>query len=280
MANDIRCAVIEIHGIGNQKPDWSKDFDTALTGQLTDDEQARLARKAVWWADLSRLPGASPTAAVPTGGATSTTATRQAYVDYAHHLAGASGAPAGGPADLGSTLGGIMNRVIKLKNDPVTVADHIADVANYVGNNKIRLAVQERLSAALFGMQADHPDATLIIASHSQGTIIAYDMVRLLAGQLPVLKVWVSMGCPLGWYLPAANWGDNTIELPATLRWINLYDPQDIVGQDLDRLAHWTPAVPEDINVNNVAQGLDPHDHWHNPVVVDKYVELIRAAIQ
>ena len=55
MANDIRCAVIEIHGIGNQKPDWSKDFDTALTGQLTDDEQARLARKAVWCANTAEL---------------------------------------------------------------------------------------------------------------------------------------------------------------------------------------------------------------------------------
>jgi hypothetical protein len=37
--------------------------------------------------------------------------------------------------------------------------------------------------------------------------------------------------------------------------------------------------VPEDVNVDNVSHGLDPHDHWHNPVVVDHYVELIRGAL-
>jgi hypothetical protein len=289
MATDsVRCVLVKIHGIGQQPEDWSKDFDTALAAQLTAGEQALLAQQSVWWAPLSRLPGL-PTASLGPGvraNNTATSTTNQAFVDYSHYLAtsgagapGAGDATAGHPADVGSVVGGLANQVIKIGNQQIAMADHVTDVANYIGNNRIRLAIQECLSTALLQMQQAHPSATMILASHSQGTIIAYDMLRLFAARVPTLKIWVSMGCPLAWYLNGASWGSNEIEMSAIRQWVNLYDPQDAVGQDLDRLTSWSPIVPEDINVDNVAHSLHPHDHWNNPVVVAKYVELIRAAL-
>jgi hypothetical protein len=290
MTDNVRCVLVKIHGIGQQPQDWSKDFDDALAAALTPGELAVLAQQSVWWAPLSRLPG-TPTRALPGAGvapgSTATTATNQAFVEYSRHLARSmattgprSTLPSGARSfDLGSVIGGLTGQLITLGTQQISMADHAADVANYIGNNQIRLAIQETLSSVLLAMQADHPKATLILGSHSQGTIISYDMVRLLAGQLSSMKVWVSMGCPLGWYLDGASWGPNEMEMSAGLRWVNLYDPQDVVGQDLDRLASWSPVVPEDIDVNNVGQGLHPHDHWHNPAVVARYVELIQASL-
>jgi hypothetical protein len=267
--------LVKIHGIGNQPQNWSKDFDAALAAQLPAAKQATFVNQSVWWADLSSIPGAPVTAAVAPAGTTAITATQQAAADYAAHLEVQQAAAAGATAGLGSVIGGLVHGVFGFKDGPVSVADHVADVANYIGNNRVRLAIQERLATALFGAQRDFPNAGIILGSHSQGTIIAYDVLRLLAGQLPAIDTWVTMGCPLGWYLGPPNWGDNEIELPGTVQWLNWYDPKDFVGQDLQRLARWTPAAPQDTDVDNVGHGLDAHDHWHNPVVIAGYAALI-----
>ena len=277
--DDVRCVLLKIHGIGNQRPEWSGDFDAALTSQLTALELAAFSHQSVWWADLSRLPGPPAAAGLAPTGHTSSTSTMQAYVDYARYLMSHPASAASAITDLGSLIGNLVNNVMDLQDGLVSLADHVTDVANYVGNNGIRLSVQQRLMASLFAAQAAHPQAALILASHSQGTIISYDVLRLLARQLPALKVWVTMGCPLGWYLGGASWGHNEIDLPGTVRWINLYDRNDLVGRDLELLAQWMPTVPEDIDVDNVGLGLHPHDHWRNPVVVAQYVGLIRQAL-
>jgi hypothetical protein len=264
------------------------DFDAALAAQLTPVELAALDQASVWWAPLSRLPFTAPTARAPgvAPSQTASVATAQAYTDYAKYLAASSApttpaatAPHLAAVDVGSLLGGLAKRVIKIGSDQFSMLDHVTDVANYIGNNRIRIAIQECLAKVLAAKQAAHPNATMILGSHSQGTIISYDVLRLMLGELPALKIWVSMGCPLGWYLDGASWGSNELEMIAAMRWLNLYDPQDVVGKDLKSLTNWSPAVPQDVNVNNVGHSLDAHDHWHNPDVVSQYVQLIRGAL-
>jgi hypothetical protein len=286
--DDVKVVLVKIHGIGQQPENWSADFDAALAAQLTPAELAAVDQASVWWAPLSRLPF-TPTTARASAAAPSQTAsvaTAQAYTDYAKYLAASSAPPATTAAaphlaavDIGSLLGGLANRVINIGSDQFSMLDHVTDVANYIGNNRIRIAIQECLAKVLAAKQAAHPDATMILGSHSQGTIISYDVLRLMLGELPGLKVWVSMGCPLGWYIDGASWGSNELEMVAALRWLNWYDPQDIVGKDLKSLTNWSPAVPEDVDIDNVGHGLDAHDHWHNPEVVNQYVQLIRAVL-
>src|SRR5205814_1015948 len=103
----------------------------------------------------------TPTRALPGGGvapgSTATTATNQAFVEYSDHLArsmmntGArSTLPSGARSfDLGSVIGGLAGQVIKLGTQQISMADHATDVANYIGNNQIRLAIQDTLASAL-----------------------------------------------------------------------------------------------------------------------------------
>lgn len=279
--SDVRCVLIKIHGIGNQKRNWSRRFDDLLAAKLaalSPDEQARFVSESVWWADLSRLPGAGVPAAAgltPVTADVTFTLVQQAYTQYL--LAG--GATTGATAAFGLPLPNPTKIIAKLKDVVVRAADKANDVADYVTNNGIRLQIQHRLNDTLFQLQAKHPNAKLILGSHSQGTIISYDVLRLNGSQLPRLKNWVTMGSPLGWFLNFLRWGDEPLGMPTTTAWLNFYDDDDKVGKALAGLVNWQAPLPQDINVDNRSKGLDPHDHWHNPDVVERYFQLIKGYV-
>jgi hypothetical protein len=279
-SDDIACVLVKIHGIGKQGPDWSAHFDEMLGQRLATlppDQQARFQGVAVNWSDLPHAAAAGAPAAVGAPASTANASYALAYAQYTQYLAANEATTTGRTADLGSLINTITKKVIDLKDGSVDVGDHINDVASYVANNGVRLAIMDRLSSALFAARTDHPQAHIILGAHSQGTIIAYDVLRLLGAQLPDLSVWVTMGCPLGWYLNFASWGANELEIQSGMRWLNLYDPQDIVGKALAGIVTWPAPVPEDVNVDNVGHGLDAHDHWNNPAVVEQYFQIIQG---
>lgn len=279
--SDIRCVLIKIHGIGKQKADWDEEFDLELEKRLEtlpEEQQERFESHSVWWANLSQLPGmqqiAFAAAGSPSGPMDSTFA--QVQQGYILHLAASDGAPMGTAEPF---LGLGFDIFARLKDILVRGIDCANDVANYVTNNGVRLAIQRCLSDKLFELQEKYPEASLILGSHSQGTIIAYDVLRLDGFALPRLHTWVTMGCPLGWYLTCLNWGRDILGIQPGTKWVNLYDREDKVGTTLAGLLSWNSPAPQDIDVDNTAKGLDAHDHWHNPEVVDQYFQLIRTYI-
>ena len=278
LSPDVRCALVKIHGIGTQPETWSRDFDTLLSARLATlapDQQAQIVQESVWWADLSRLPGQGlARAAAPAG--TGSATYDLAYQQYTTYLAANQVAISRSAEAFTLPFGDFAGQVIaRLRDGLVTVGDQAKDVANYVRNNGVRLAIQKRLSDSLFKVHAEHPQATIILGSHSQGAIIAYDVLRLIGPQLgPV--VWVTMGSPLAWYLNVGHWGAERLGIRETTTWLNYYDPRDIIGNVLAGLVRWPRPQPEDIDVDNVAQGLDAHDHWRNPEVVERYFQLIK----
>jgi hypothetical protein len=279
--NTMRCVLIKIHGIGNQPFTWSSDFDAALGDRLATlppEQQAQVVNDSVWWADLSRLRGGrtrsqrGPAAA----GGPGTPTYQIAFEEYTLYLAANDAAMAGDARKLGAPLQRYPRKpTARLGGSIITAADQAHDVANYVSNNGVRLAIQQRLSDKLFEVQEQFPEATVILGSHSQGTIIAYDVLRLNGAQLPNVLTWVTMGCPLAWYLSFGRWGNERLGIQPGIAWPNLYDPYDIVGRQLTGLVPWDAPLPQDITVDNRAQELDAHDHWSNPVVVDHYFRLI-----
>ena len=50
-------------------------------------------------------------------------------------------------------------------------------------------------------------------------------------------------------------------------------------GQAVAHLVNWTKPAPDDIDVDNVDQGLDGPDHWRNPSVVHRYLELVTRGV-
>lgn len=284
MSDSLRCVLVKIHGVGNQRRTWAKAFDAMLDARLAglpSPQRAAFATESVWWADLSRIPGLGPAGAAlarPTSMTADVTFSlvQQTYAQYL--LAG--GAPSGvTPAGLGLPLPNPGKIVAKLKDVAVRAADCANDVANYVSNNGVRIQVQHRLAERLFQLQAAHPDARLILASHSQGTMVSYDVLRLNGAQLTGVKTWVTMGSPLGWYLNFLNWGREPLGIASKMRWLNFYDDQDKVGTTLAHLVPWNEPAPQDVDVDNTGQGLDPHDHWHNPAVVERYFQLVKEYV-
>ena len=285
VSEDIRCVLVKIHGIGRQGPAWSSDFDAALDGRLatlSPSQRSAVKNESVRWSDLSTLPGAGAPAAIrddtaPVGPAETAYAATSA--DYTRYLTVSAATVPGAAADLDSIIRGVSSRIFGLRDGALTLADHVNDVANYVSNNAVRLAVQRRLSDRLFAVHGAYPNAPIILGSHSQGTIIAFDVLRLCGDQLPQLTTWVTMGSPLQWYLTFGRWGSGQLGIQPTLTWVNYYDRADTVGKALAGLVPWQAPQPQDTNVNNTGADLDAHDHWHNPRVVDGYFELIRQAV-
>src|SRR5436309_3996510 len=107
--NGVRCVLVKIHGIGNQMPTWSSEFDAALGDRLATlppEQQARVVNDSVWWADLSRLPGVrargqrGPAAAA----GPASPSYQIAYEQYTLYLAANDAAMSGDPRKLGSQL--------------------------------------------------------------------------------------------------------------------------------------------------------------------------------
>jgi V8-like Glu-specific endopeptidase len=280
----VRCVLVTIHGIGNQPEDWSADFQDKLDQRLQtlgDDQRDQIAYEPVWWADLSRVDQLEASALAPAAPAGTSSVTYElAYQQYALYVA------AGKTDELEALELGIppLDRVIgnvlaRVGDTTVTVRDQANDVANYVSNNGVRLAIQRRLSDKLFEVHTKYPGASVILGSHSQGTIIAYDVLRLNGAQYSRVDTWVTMGCPLGWYLNFGRWGGEQLGIPPSLKWLNFWDSKDPVGRALSSMVTWEKPRPDDVDVNNHGRGLDPHDHWHNPDVVQRYFELLQAHV-
>ena len=279
---ETRCVLLKVHGIGNQRPTWSSEFDQMLGNRLnalTPPERRRFKNESFFWADLSSVPGLSATALVaePTPTISSDLQFMLVRDQYSRYLA--PGSASAEPAALGIKIPNPLEVVANLKDTVMRAIDGANDVANYVSNNGVRLQIQHRLSAQLIGLQEKYPNATIILGAHSQGTIISYDVLRLNGALLPTVTTWVTMGSPLAWYLKFLRWGSEQVGLPANVQWLNYYDRNDRVGKTLKGVVDWDALKPKDVNVNNTGNGLDPHDHWHNPKVVDRYFALVKKAI-
>lgn len=283
MANaDIRCVLLKVHGVGNQKRTWSRGFDKLLDKRLkalTQAERGRFKNESFFWADLSRGPGLSATASVAATMPTGSSDLQYMLVrdQFSQYLAPESGSAA--TAAFGINVPNPRKVIANLKDTVVRAVDSANDVANYVSNNGVRLQIQERLSTRLTGLQKKYPNAAIILGTHSQGTIISYDVLRLNGRQLPAVTTWVTMGSPLAWYLNFLRWGSEQIGLPENMRWLNYFDKKDRVGKAVKGVVDWDAPKPTDVNVNNTGNGVDPHDHWHNPKVADRYFNLIKKTI-
>jgi hypothetical protein len=256
-----------MHGLGDQPESWSQAFREALTDQLGG-EAARVQLVDAYWAPLStaidtvrpRLaPGPQGTADMGLEDETY----RRTVLEFSRMLAAESGATLGahtrGPGDIFDSITSRIPGGFEL----------VVDVGNYVARNGVRTAVQNVLHTCLGHVRSEGEGVPALVVSHSQGTVIAYDVLRQAGGSYPNLRTWITMGSPLRKYFAfPLEWGRQQLGLPPGLRWLNLYDPSDIVGRDLSGSIDWTDPQPEDRMVDNTGNARDAHDHWHNPQVV------------
>lgn len=272
------CIVILIHGLGNQERTWSQEFRKSLKAELA---SAAVKVKLVdaYWAPLSTIKEAvRPRLTATHFGVRDLELEDEAYrrtvLEFSRMLAAEAGAPVDAhslsPVDVFDWI----------RDKLAGAQELVVDVGNYVARNAVRTAVQNILHARLGEAHSRDRGVSVILVSHSQGTVISYDVLRQAGGNYPNLHTWITMGSPLRKYFAfPLRWGRQRLGILPSLRWLNLYDEEDIVGKDLRETIDWPKPRPEDQVVDNRKNAKDAHDHWHNPDVVKAVAAEIRSVL-
>lgn len=136
------------------------------------------------------------------------------------------------------------------------------DMATYVARNDLRERVRGFVEEALLKV-LDRPDVCgLVLNTHSQGTMIGWDVLcrlPLFAWQdsddprAGMLRSFVTAGSPIRKYVDLFAWGAQVGQLAALLdgaalglEWRNFWDEHDPVADPLDPATSWKPGKPLD----------------------------------
>ena len=228
-----RPLILGIHGLANKPPKeekqawWAAAIREGLRRNLGEDPRD-LSFEFVYWADLRYDAPVSPER------------NREPY--YPARGRGPFPSPDGQPP--GPTLTDRVYRALEwmqektghLLVDDAFIEYRLDDLWGYYKDAAFRADARDRLRAVLERYQG----RTLLLAAHSMGGLIAYDVLRLSERQGPRPRVahFVTMGSPLGLaeikHRITAEHGD--VRVPtAVARWTHLGDRDDVatVGDDL-----------------------------------------------
>lgn len=152
-------------------------------------------------------------------------------------------------------LPGFMRRWITGKLTKVL----LRDVSNFLFDDTKRAAMEQSLADRLTG------PGPYIVVAHSQGTMIAYEVLRKLKAREAKVALFVTMGSPLGLAEVQdvfKKWsGKKRLAVPACVeRWVNVADRLDPVALDANLSNDFSPKKSI---VNHVQFGLNPDSARH-----------------
>ncbi|MGI8554478.1 MAG: hypothetical protein ACR2PL_27365, partial [Dehalococcoidia bacterium] len=185
------------------------------------------------------------------------------------------------------------------------------DVATYVSRNDLRERVRGFVREALLRIVSRDDVAGVVINSHSNGTVVAFDVLRDLPPFLAAKIRWfVTAGSPLRKYTELFNWGTESGSLHAVGGWTNFWDRKDPVADPLAPPGAWrrgdtippageqtslyqsvdpdtstTTWMPiEDREVDNISHsgggGLPAHNYWDNDhEVVEPLAQIMQRLL-
>ncbi|MCJ2073938.1 hypothetical protein MKK75_34980 [Methylobacterium sp. J-030] len=264
-----RARIIGIHGLANKPPRDEKSawWQAAIREGLDRNlgmglPEGGLPFTFVYWADL-RYPQ-------PLSGDRN----REPYrPDYG---LGPFPSPVGDPASAVPTLTDRIYRGLSYLQesagltpvDDLILEYRLDDLWGYYEDATFRAAARERLRAALAEAASDD----VLIAAHSMGGLIAYDVLRAAeADGTPLPRcALVTLGSPLGLAELKRKLADEhgTLRVPAALHaWTNLMDRQDIatVGDDFAEIyaPNAAGARVRDVPVINAYRRPDGTENRH-----------------
>jgi hypothetical protein len=221
-----------------------------------------------------------------------------------HHRAGASGSQSASPslrprADLVPArrhhIATLLHRTPQDSGIAGTVLALEEDVVAYVCRNDLRERIREFIAEALRRLLARPDVAGVVVNAHSQGTVAAFDVLRLYPPD-PASRVRavVTAGSPLRKYADLFSWGNDAGGMQ-NVKWLNFWDTMDPVADPLDPPASWhygdpgarglgeaglfsaadasgepIPVPIEDRKVDNLTNssggGLQAHNYWDNTI--------------
>ncbi len=179
------------------------------------------------------------------------------------------------------------------------------DVACYVCYNETRERVRSFVSEALTRLAMREDVENIILNTHSNGCVIAFDVLRHLDPHVMCkMKALITAGCPLRKYVDLFHWGAQIQCLMAAEPWYNFWDRHDPVGDPMGQPLSWRvgdtqletpeslfnrldlfsetlcPMKVTDVEVNNVEKsqggGLQAHNYWDNE---EQFVQPLAALL-
>lgn len=183
------------------------------------------------------------------------------------------------------------------------------DVAAYVCRNDLRQRVRDFVREALLRLAQRDDVEKIIVNAHSQGTVVAYDVVREAAPATLAKIPWlITAGSPLRKFADTLSWGSEIGGIAKIPNWCNVWDALDPVadpltpGRDwkrgeraqptepplfvgIDSIGQVTDAGVVDCKVDNVAvvpgTGLRAHDYWGDePYFVTPLAAVIEDVVK
>lgn len=181
------------------------------------------------------------------------------------------------------------------------------DVVAYVARDDLREPVRAFMAEVLRRVAARPDVASVVVNAHSQGTVVAFDVLRNCPPASRV-RALVTAGSPLRKYVDLFSWGSDAGEI-GTMKWLNFWDARDPVADPLDPPADWRagdapgrdpgrvgllwttgeagtqePVDIRDLRVDNLrhssAAGLRAHDYWGNAVeVIPALGQVVESAL-
>ena len=134
--------------------------------------------------------------------------------------------------------------------------EYLMDFVKYLVSRSVRTAVRERMKEQLRPLASG--DYRIAIASHSWGTVVAYDSLLDLSAEVPDLEVATlfTFGSPL-WMVRHLLENRSGRKPPDVTTWLNITARGDLVGSWL------RPAfdVDRDLQVPSVGES-DPHGSY------------------
>jgi len=260
--------VVYIHGIGKQAPpdELKLEWDLALFGRDLG-SRSRMA----YWADLLHpksepMPSIAATRATEANELDLGAALARAGLDpeeprvqvMAEVLLEHAGVPVRGVPAIGKRvlpLPAFMRKPIARR----FLEAFVADTAAYFFRPELRNEARHRLLEAL-------PEGPFTLVSHSQGTVISYEVLASLDAGVPVIE-WVTLGSPLGIQEVQDFLEPPDHRVPECVRggkWHNFADPLDPVALDKGLASDFEPGgfVQDHLIVNARSRRLmefNPH---------------------
>jgi hypothetical protein len=221
---------------------------------------------------------------------------RTDFVPEQRHMLAAMYADAGRPAPPAQAS--LINTIRHLEDD----------VAAYVARNDLRERVRGFLQEALLRLVHRDDVDRVVVNSHSQGTVLAFDVLREMSVfSIPKVKAFITAGSPLRKYGDFFCWGTEAGTIKQVPGWTNFWDAKDPVADPLAPPRSWRPGTDatmardatgmyqaldpnhgqllnldiEDQQVDNLAHsqggGLQAHNYWDNEVeVIPAMVDILK----
>ncbi len=167
------------------------------------------------------------------------------------------------------------------------------DVACYVCYNEERERVRSFVHEALMRIAYRDDVENILLNTHSNGTVVAFDVLRNLPQQVTKkIKTFVTAGSPLRKYADLFHWGHEIQSLYRFESWHNFWDRCDPVADPLNPPKSWeigdkivasdetlfecidlgdeepfwikVDDIPVDNVKNSLGGGLQAHNYWDN----------------